>query len=169
MKNYYQGIKGKPYHLSIGAVAVNNKQEICTHYFKELAVQGTSISIKDFYILMRETMEMGETIEQALHRGLMEEFGITGDIVTYLGSIRDDYFDPGKECKIEKTTLYFLVKTKTFNPDVRKKDDPESSSEIEWKTPEFLIEKMKEQAVRLKLGTLDESSILEKVKVFGTV
>lgn len=64
---------------------------------------------------------------------------------------------------IEKTTLYFLVKTKTFDPILRSKEDFAMGSEIEWLPSDFLINKMKEWGRRYENTTLDESSILERL------
>ena len=166
MKNYFKGTKEHPYHLSVGAVAINEKNEVCCHYFTEIKGHASFAAFKNFYILMRETVEMGESIEETLHRGLKEEFGITGEIIDYLGSIRDEYFDPGKVTQIEKTTLYFLVKIKDFKPELRSREDVEVESKIEWHSCDYLIEKMKEQEKRLGNVSLDESSILEKVKTY---
>ena len=102
VSNYFKGSKENPYHLSVGAVVFNEENKICCHYFKRATLRKVFENFTDFYILMRETMEMGESIEQALHRGLMEEFGIIGDIITYLGSIKGSY--PLGEVSIEKTT-----------------------------------------------------------------
>jgi 8-oxo-dGTP pyrophosphatase MutT (NUDIX family) len=162
MDNYFKGTKRHPYHLSIGAVVLNEENKVCCHYFKKMTLRKAFESFTDFYILMRETMEMGESIEDTLHRGLMEEFGITGDIVTYLGSIKGNY--PIDEVSIEKTTLYFLVKMKTFKPELRSKEDAEKESDIEWQTIDFLIPKMIDQAKRLN-ETLDESLVLERVRL----
>ena len=112
---------------------------------------------------MRETMEMGESIEETLHRGLMEEFGVTGDIITYLGSIKGNY--PIDDVSIEKTTLYFLVKMKSFKPELRSQEDAEKESDIQWQTIDFLIPKMKDQGICLSI-TLDESSVLEKARQY---
>ncbi len=160
MNNYYRGTKENPYHLSVGAVILNNENKICCHYFKELNLHGHYFT--NLYILMRETLEMGESIEDALHRGLREEFGITGEILTYLGSIKGNL--PKENMIFEKTTLYFLVKMKTFEPQLRSKEDEENGSRIEWHDVDFLIPKMKEQAGRLN-NTMDESSILERIKI----
>lgn len=164
MDNYFKGVKNKPYHLSVGAVVVNEENKVCCHYFKKITRRKAFANFTDFYLLMRETMEMGETIEQTLHRGLMEEFGVTGEIVTFLGSIKSNY--PIDNILIEKTTLYFLVRMKTFNPELRSQEDAEKESEIQWQTIDFLIPKMIEQEVRLKYSTMDESSVLEKAKAY---
>ena len=165
MENYFRGTRNHPYHLSIGAVVINDKNEVCCHYFKKLTLRKAFEGFTDFYILMRESMEMGESIEQTLHRGLKEEFGITGNIVTYLGSLQGEYTVKAVEptYSIEKTTLYFLVKMKTFKPELRAQEDAEKESEIQWQPIDVLVYKMKEQGVRLNNNTLDESLILQRV------
>lgn len=163
MENYYKGDIHAPYHLSIGAAVVNDRGEVCCHYFNE--IDGH----KDFYILMRETLEMGETIDEALARGLMEEFGMVADPVTFLGALTIPVVWEGLTEKVEKTTLYFLCRFISQNEALRLADDPERASQIVWKTPDFLIPKMIEQAKRLNLTQVDESKILERVKVYLTL
>ena len=167
MENYFKGDRKKPYHLSVGAVILNDENKVCCHFFKQMTLRKAFEGFKDFYILMSETMEMGEKIEATLHRGLMEEFGITGDIITYLGSIKSEYPVKSSEphYSIEKTTLYFLVRMKTFKPELRGQDDAEKESEIQWQPIDFLISKMPEQG-RKYSSSLDESSVLEKAKKY---
>ncbi|HRV76395.1 MAG TPA: NUDIX hydrolase, partial [Candidatus Saccharimonadales bacterium] len=81
MKNYFQGRSDHPYHLSVGAVLLNDKNEVACHYFVDAPVIGGEVCI-----LMRESVEDGEVLEEALARGLMEEFGAMGNISTYIGS-----------------------------------------------------------------------------------
>jgi len=159
--NYYQGNADHPWHLSVGAVVLNDKKEVCCHYFKEVTIKNDTFS--DLHILMRETIEQGETLEQTLSRGLLEEFGVTGKIRTYVGSIKAEFPHKGKV--VEKTTLYFLVDLINFDPSKRQSTDLESQSEIQWQPLDFLIPKMKEQAVRLGRSDLDESLTLERVKI----
>lgn len=168
MENYYRGTKEKPYHISVGAVVMNEDGKVCCHFFEKLTFRKAFEGLTNFYILMRESMERGEKIEDTLHRGLMEEFGITGEIITYLGSLRHDYIVKSAEPNyaIEKTTLYFLVRMKTFKPELRSQEDAEKESEIQWLPIDFLISKMKEQGVRLNESTLDESLILARAKKF---
>ncbi len=167
--NHFKGTKEKPYHLSVGAVILNDENKVCCHYFEKMTLRKVFEDYKDFYILMRETVEMGETLEQALHRGLFEEFGVTGDIVTFLGSIKSEYILGG--ATVEKTTLYFLVNMKTFQPELRSLEDVEKESEIQWQDIDFLISKMKNQGLRPRVqpglsdwSSLDESSMLERVR-----
>ncbi len=163
--NYYQGTKEHPYHVSVGAVILNEENKVCCHYFGSADDRHKKYSkYNDFYILMRETMEMGETPVDTLHRGLREEFGITADIVTYIGSIKSEYEVGG--APIEKTTLYFLVRMKSIDITLRSGEDVEAESEMQWHNADFLIEKMKEQAVRLNNSTLDESDVLMRIGQF---
>lgn len=177
MKNYFQGNNDHPRHVSVGAVLVNDgstgspqeKGKICAHHFNsksgsEFAGYWKDQGLDDFYILMRETVEMGETLEEATHRGLLEEFGAEAEIIDYLGSIQICFKHRGSEVEIEKTTLYFLCKLKNQDLSKRSRGDVEYESVLEWHSPEFLIEKMKSQGAKFNRQDLDESSILEKLK-----
>lgn len=159
--NYFQGKEENPYHISVGAAVRNQEGKICCHYFEKF-LHKDATELHNFYILMRETIEPNETIEQTLARGLMEEFGMEATLNRYLGSLTS-YF-PKKDTAIEKTTLYFLCDFVSIDETKRKIDDPESHSAITWIHPEELMIKMKEQGARLRRGlNLDESSILERL------
>jgi hypothetical protein len=163
MSNYFQGNSEHPQHLSVGAVLINDKKEICVHHFNNpelLKGYWTDEGLVDFYLLMRETVEPNETLEHALARGLMEEFGVTAELKDYIGSIQSHFLH--KDVEVEKTTLYFLCLLKT--QDISKRTgDIESKTLIEWRVPGFLIPKMKEQTIKYKRTDVDESSILERV------
>lgn len=160
-KNYFKGTIDNPYHLSVGAVLVNDKGEICCHYFKSFIHKDLG-SFTDFYILMRETMEVGEKIEDSLKRGLQEEFGAKGEIKSFLGSTISNiiFADRGS---IEKTTLYFLCDLVSIDESLRAKDDPEAKSEIRWVKKEELIKIMREQGKRFDRQGLDESVIIKRI------
>jgi hypothetical protein len=166
MKNYFQGNSSHPQHISVGAVVLNDKNEICCHHFD--TTKGVfkgywkDEGLEDFYILMRETIEPNEALEETLHRGLMEEFGIEADLVDYIGSIQSHFQSKG--VKIEKTTLYFLCKLKNQDLNKRSSGDVEYESQVEWLSADFLIPKMKEQAIKFGRTDVDESKILEKIK-----
>lgn len=171
-KNYYAHSPGHPAHISVGAVLVNGAGEICTHYFKENPLRGLkttpasySSQPESFYLLMRETVEMGERLEDAVQRGLKEEFGATGTIRTYVCSttvrVPED-----QQSFFQKTTLYFLVDLNSIDPAQRSPDDAEAGSEVTWVEPRALIEHMKSQGTRFGIADVDESEVIEKALAY---
>lgn len=159
---YFQGNNLHPQHISVGAVLVNKKGDVCCHHFftKDLKGYWADEKLDDFYILMRETIEPNETLEHALARGLREEFGATGKLIDYLGSIESHFIH--KEVDVQKTTLYFLVELIDQDVSKRSQDDIETKSIIEWHNPKDLIPLMKDQARRFGRTDVDESAILER-------
>ncbi len=137
-ENYFAGDIGDPYHLSVGAILRNSSGLVACHHFVEFH------EVRDIYILTRETMEPDETLEGAVHRGLMEEFGATATITKFVGSIVSRYNSSLGE--VQKTTLYFLCDLVEQNEKQRKPNDEEKDSIIGWQSSEFLIPKMKQQA-----------------------
>jgi hypothetical protein len=156
MQNYFQATKESPYHISVGALVRNNEGDICAHYFPLFDHPGMP-RMEDFYILMRETIEPNETIEDCLKRGLMEEFGVDAILQRYVGSIASHFTQEG--VRYEKTTLYFLCNLVSID-ETKRTGDIESKSELRWMKPEVLIEKMKEQGVRIGREDIDESAVL---------
>ncbi len=153
--NYFQGTVDNPTHLSIGAVLVNGKGQIACHYHVQVR------DLKDVYTLMRETIEPDESIEQALQRGLMEEFGASGKLERYLGSIVSSFKRGPKP--VEKTTLYFLVRLTNHDTAKRVPGHDEWESDIQWQTADFLTSRMKLQS---RYSDLDESTILARAKKY---
>jgi len=166
VKNYFQATKDNPYHLSIGAVLLNGSNEVACHYFDKApeGAPGEYKDLKDVYLLMRETMEIGETIEQTLHRGLLEEFGATGEIMSFLGSQETAF--KGNEVDMKKTTLYFLVRMKSFDITKRSHEDLEGDSQIVFLTLDDCIMKMEELWKRLKQETLNESMFAKRAREY---
>jgi len=164
MKNYFQATSENLYHLSVGAVLVNDKNEVVCHYFKKApeSAPGEYKGLKNAYFLMHETVERGELVEETLHRGLMEEFGATGDALSFLGS-QEKVFKGNKVTAI-KTTLYFLVRMKEIDLGRRSHEDIEGDSEIVFLPIGDCILNMKEQWDRLHCETLDESEIVERAR-----
>lgn len=162
MENYFRGTEKNPYHISIGGVIVNDEGKICCHYFKTIEHPNFG-DFKNFYLLLRETIEPHESIEVCLARGLEEEFGIIATLQSYLGStVTEIELVTENNAIIQKTTLYFLCKFVSIDQSKRKEDDAEATSEIVWFEPKELIEKMREQGVRLNNKTMDESAIIER-------
>jgi hypothetical protein len=163
MTTYFQGNSEHPQHISVGAILVNDKKEVCCHHlYTNNLPKGywAEEKVDDFYILMRETVKPFEPLEAAVHRGIMEEFGATAELVDYVGSLQSHFTHNGVE--VEKTTLYFLCKLKDQDLSRRKGEDIEESSQVEWKPADFLIERMRPQAERFKRTDVDESGILER-------
>lgn len=63
----------------------------------------------DIYLLMRETIEHGETIEESIHRGLLEEFGSTGDIKNFLGSIVSHFPLEGSSMARHRLAIHWWI------------------------------------------------------------
>lgn len=159
--NYYTGQAKNPYHLSIGAVVLNDKKEIACHHLSDINES------KSLYILMRETVKPNELLEQAVARGLMEEFGMKAEIKDYLGSL-ESFFTNWEKAKIQKTTLYFLCDFRSLEEGAEKKLEKHfdwvEKDVIEWHDANFLIPKMKAQKEEFRRSDFDESEILERVK-----
>ncbi len=170
MSSIYQHTAANPFHISVGAVVVNDKGEILVHKMQKKDVPADmlqafnydSIQKDEIYTLMRETLEDGEVLTDAVMRGVHEEFGIEGTVEKYLGSIQAKAFAWDKE--FEKTTLYFQVGVITQNE--RPKDE-EDFSILEWHAPEFLIQKMQEQGQSMNRTDLDESKIIQTYVKFS--
>ena len=165
MQNHFQRSIEYPFHISIGAIVVNGDKKIGCHYFKSLEIPDFGVA-EDFYILMRETIEPNETIEECLNRGLSEEFGSIAKMRHYIGSVVSKFPLTSSGPIVEKTTLYFLCDLVEFDPIRRQANDPESSSEILWLDANELIAKMKEQRKRIGREDADESALLENVVKF---
>lgn len=160
---YFQGNSKHPQHISVGAILVNDKGEVCCHHVHTKDLKGywaDEIHEGDFYLLMRETPEAEETLEHALWRGLVEEFGATAKFIDYVGSIVGHFRHEGVE--VEKTTLYFLCRLSDQDLSRRSAADIEGTTTVEWRRPEYLIPLMKQQPARFGRTDIDESSILER-------
>src|SRR3989344_7632589 len=111
--NYFHGSKDHPQHISVGAVMRNDNGLIRVHHFPKGIASGfwRGVDVTDFYILMRESLELHETLEETLTRGLKEEFNAIAKLDDYLGTIISTAYhrhDGGHNEPFQKTTLYFL-------------------------------------------------------------
>jgi hypothetical protein len=161
MKSILNWSPEQPYHFSVGALLTNVGGEICTHHYllenvNERYREGMG-NAEEFYILMRETPETGESIEQAVMRGLKEEFGATGILRQYLGSVQSRFILDG--VSVEKTTAYFHVTCESFDTQRRSKDG-ESTSVIEWVEPVKLAEIMDRLGGQMIRTDRNESKIV---------
>ncbi|OGD60833.1 hypothetical protein A2807_02450 [Candidatus Berkelbacteria bacterium RIFCSPHIGHO2_01_FULL_50_36] len=142
--------------MSVGAVVVNDEGLIaCRHHQHDEHNRPV-----DAFLLMRETIEPGETIENAVARGLKEEFGLVAKITQFLGPVVSHY--GYKNFTVEKTTLFFLCRfTKLVE---LKENDFESSGNLEWHDLDLLIEKQHAQAKHLSRDDIDDSLALKRAK-----
>ena len=156
MQNYFAGSSDHPYHISVGAVLLDINGRIACHHFKQ--ARGLS----DYYSLMHETLEPNESLEQALARGLMEEFGATATLKTYIGS-RVAFFDASDGTAIQKTCLYFTLTVDTLDETKRHQNDREAGSRIEWLPASELAEKLRSQAARLGRKNETDAEIIDRM------
>lgn len=157
--NVYAATKRYPFHLSVGAVIRREDGHILCHYFDTLP--DPLGHHDDVYILMRETVESGESMEEALIRGAIEEFGAAIKVDHILEAKIDKIRNDDRDFSWDKTTLYFACSLIELNTRERDENDFESGSEVVWREPQFLIEHMREQGKRTGRGDLDESRIIE--------
>lgn len=162
MVNHFSHSAKSPFHLSVGAVLFNDTHEVACHFFESITDDKTDVTYKDVYILMRETLESSETLEQAIARGLEEEFGAKGEIIDFIGAQSISF--QRESYKFHKTTLYFLAHLTSIDATKRLSDDPEIGSEIQWKDMDFLIRHMKSQTPPAYREDMNESEIIERAK-----
>jgi NADH pyrophosphatase NudC (nudix superfamily) len=155
--SFFRASSQNPYHLSVGAVLFDSSGRIACHHFKKVPGHPGH---EDIYILMRETMENGETIFDTLHRGLREEFGAIGNPVAFLGSLVGAL--PEEKFPFEKTTLYVACRVVDWDAAKRDADDLEGVSLIEWLDPQELIAKMQRQGACFKRVDVDESEMIRR-------
>lgn len=161
MTKLFQHSEENPFHISVGVVLVNDEGKILVHKTDSATIPEKFAhllgGLDRAYILMRESLENDETLEQCVARGLQEEFGVEGELVKYLGAISSPV--AARTRVFEKTTLYFLARLQRQGP--RPMDDEESFTELVWMEPTELISTMKTQGTQANREDLDESKIIE--------
>jgi len=161
MKDFFAQSIDSPTHISVAALVRNAAGSILCHYFKKEDLPNESEGKSNLHIVMRETIHRQEALEAAVARGLMEEYGATGTVVDYLGSIVSHF--PCSEdptIPIEKTVLYFLVDLISIDENKREAGAVESRSTLLWLTPEDLLDKNQTQAALYSRTDIDDSKIL---------
>ena len=160
---FYQHSLPQPFHISVGAVLFNEKNEICLHRFSKKNVPEDKHFLVDYmdecYHLMRESLEGNEPLHDAVLRGVQEEFGVTGTVEKYLGSKIDTITSPTKE-PFEKLTIYHAVKLESWGE--RLDTDVESRTTLEWMSPAQALDIYKIQANKTTRPELNEASIIER-------
>lgn len=169
MENFLNQSIESPTHISAAAVVRNKEGKILCHFFKKEDLPNESEGKGDLYILMRESLHLGESLEDAVARGLMEEYGAEGHIVDFLGTIVSSFpSSDDRSVTIEKTVLYFLVDFITIDETKREVGAVESRSQLQWLTPEDLLEKNLTQAARYLRTDIDDSKVVrDYIKRYG--
>ena len=161
MKNFLNQSVKSPTHISVAAVMRNQEGKLLCHYFKKEDLPHESEGKSDLYLLMRESLHLGESLEDAVARGLMEEYGAEGTVVDFLGTIVSHFpSSDDHSITIEKTVLYFLVDYVSLDESKREAGAIESRSQLQWLSPEDLLEKNKTQATRYSRTDIDDSKII---------
>ena len=161
MKNFLNQSVESPTHISVAAVFRNNDRKILCHFFKKEDLPDESEGKSDLYLLMRESLHLEESLESAVARGLMEEYGAEGNIVDFLGTIVSHFpSSDNYSITIEKTVLYFLVDFVSLDESKREVGAVESRSQLLWLTPEDLLEKNVTQSARYSRTDIDDSKII---------
>jgi sorbitol-specific phosphotransferase system component IIA len=159
--NYYGATPDRPYHLSVGAVVLDeNNNVVCLHY-------PNIDEITDVYALLNKTVKPGETLEATLNRGAQLELGHEIEIITFLGTqeTSDIWWEElGNPTKMEKSVMFFLAKTTNATPETAKEENEEEKREVISKSFDFLIEKMKTQPLKDGMRDFNQSEILRRAK-----
>ncbi len=161
MKSRYIATPENPYHLSVGALVYNTERKYLVHYFPEYK------HLTDFYRLMKETMEEGESPLATLERGLREEFGASGKMKAFLGSkaFEDTWFSNINNPKtVQKTVIYFLVELQNLDETKRSQEDIEGKTDLRWVTAPELKENMLQKCNEYKIEEFDEVEIVERAE-----
>lgn len=164
MKKLFQYSEENPYHISVGAVLVKDGKILLHRHVRAEMPEKYRKFLDDLetaYTLMRESLENGESLEEAVLRGIKEEFGAEGTIVRYLGSI--DAALPKFGIR-QKTTLYFEVTCTALGE--RSPQDEEANSKLEWYTPDEAFALLTAQEQVTDRGDLHEAPIVENYRAF---
>ena len=167
MTKLFQQREGNPFHISVGAVPVSAEGKILVHK----RTKGNTPprfepklgGLDEAYVLMHESLENGEALEDAVARGLKEEFGVTGVVKRYLGSLQ--FLHTWKEHAFEKTILYFEAGVTAQGE--RPMDDDESYTELVWMEPAALLEQMRKQGASSDRPDIAEAKVIEAYLNYG--
>ncbi len=164
MNRFYKyDLPDKPFHISVGAVLFDDNHRICLHHFYKNHVPAKLHFLIDFmdecYHLMRESLEGNEPLQDAVLRGIREEFGATGVVERYLGAKIDEIQQPDGQT-FEKLTIYHAVRLTGFKE--RVVSDVESQTKMEWCSPAEALAIYDAQCRVTQRPELDERIIIQR-------
>lgn len=143
------------HHISVGIVVLNDKNQVACHFYGETSIRNYP---KNFHTLPHESLENGESLEDAAIRGAKEELSMNVVPRRFVGSLTISWTKQNGD-HIEKTVPYLVCDLISIDS-VRDLTCPESVSEIKWLEIDELIHIMQTQ------GSGDESKILIDVKKY---
>jgi len=173
MKNPFIGTPEDPFHMSVGVVLLNEKNEVIVHKYDLESNEALRSTIKrsvgvseriQFYSIMTETPEDGETLMETAERGLIEEFGASGDFMHYLGTTVGTFKRFGSDILIEKAAPFFLYKMTSLDESKRDPNSMESKSEIVAVEMDALINILEKQDEAIHRTDLVYAPIIERAK-----
>ncbi len=151
----------QPFHLSVGVLVYRADGRMLVHYHAEAAVRGQRY--RDLYVLVRESVEDAETLEEAVHRGVREETGASVVVHAFLGDLHERWtIADGADHDWQKTTVYFLVELTEWDPGRRDPNDPEAGSNLLWLEPRELELKLDDTARRYPQMETGEGEIVRR-------
>lgn len=153
----------RPYHLSVGALVFDDERNICVHrYESHNAPEGILHlfgGLDVVYLLVRETVHDNESLETAVLRGVSEEFGVIGEVDSFLGTLIAEVRDVDG-WSFEKTTPYHSVRK--IGDGERDVEDEENFSELVWLAAADAREKFAWQAAHTDRQELNELLIIDR-------
>lgn len=102
----YQASPQHPYHLSVGTILITKMNTFLVLYYP------TSHNLTNIVKFPTGTIEENEPLESTVKRELLEETGLSGKVITYLGMqlTHDNWWgEINQETAVEKATAFFLV------------------------------------------------------------
>ena len=162
-KFYKYRLPDKPFHISVGAVLFNDEYQICLHHFYKQRMPKHLHFLLDYldetHHLMRESLEGNEPLQDAVLRGIREEFGALGIVEQYLGAKIDEIQQPDGQT-FEKLTIYHAVRLVELK--AREASDAESKTDVEWHSPKEVLKIYDIQCQKTQRPELDERIIIQR-------
>jgi 8-oxo-dGTP pyrophosphatase MutT (NUDIX family) len=136
----YDNSKENPYHLSVGSLLINHRGELLTLQRPD-----------GFIILPTGTLKPKETLEDALHRELMEETGAKGRVKRYLGVTLMPFRWGGRPGSplYHKAMLWHEIELLSIDDKLRAQNDDESESSVLWLPKDKATERFQRQGREL--------------------
>lgn len=133
-KSPYSATTKWPFHVSAGGVVFNRKGEVLLlrRYTEPGGGSGG-------YHLPKGTLELDESLEDCAKREISEESGYGTNIISYIGSLQNEFLHPKSKVRINKVTHFFYCKT----DETQFGEHDDEHDEVIWVKPEQAIKLLK--------------------------